>query len=264
VARKAIRLGKGSLIAKIDIKSAYHLTPVSPQDRHYLGMQWKDKFYINGMLPFGLRSVSKIFNAVADALEWCIAAEGVEYIYHYLDDFAVLGPADSEQCGESLGVLKAVCSDLGIPLAPEKQAGPSSEIEFLGIIIDTTQQELRLPEEKLIRLKTLTEQWKSRFLCTKWELESLLGTLQHACSVIPAGKAFLRQVIALLNVARQPHHHIRLNKSFWSDLTWWCAFAGHWNGCALILGTHKEGISVTSDASGAWDVEPGQTRGGFK
>ena len=252
VARKAICLGKGSLIAKIDIKSAYRLIPVSPQDRHYQGMQWKDKVYIDGMLPFGLRSAPKIFNAVADALEWCIAAEGVEHIYHYLDDFAVLGPVDSEQCGESLGVLKAVCNDLGIPLAPEKQAGPSSEIEFLGIIIDTTQQELRLPEEKLTRLKVLGEQWKSRSSCTKRELESLLGTLQHACSVIPAGKAFLRQVIALLNVAKQPHHHIRLNKNFRADLTWWRVFARHWNGHALISGTHKEGISVTSDASGAW------------
>ena len=127
---------------------------------------------------------------------------------------------DSEQCGEFLGILKAICSDLGIPLAPEKQAGPSSETEFLGIIIDTTQQELQLPKEKLIRLKMLTEQWKSCSLCTKRELESFLVTFQHACSVIPAGKAFLCQLIALLNVARQTHHHIRLNKSFQTDLTW--------------------------------------------
>ena len=96
------------------------------------------------------------------------------------------------------------------------------------------------------------EQWKSRSSCTKRELESLLGTLQHACSVIPAGKAFLCQAIALLNVARQPHHHIQLNKSFRAHLTWRRVFAGHWNGCALISGTHKEGISVTSDASRTW------------
>jgi len=30
VARKAISLGKGGLIVKIDIKAAYHLIPVSP------------------------------------------------------------------------------------------------------------------------------------------------------------------------------------------------------------------------------------------
>jgi len=41
VAKKAVLLGKGSLMAKIDIKSAYRLIPVSPADQHYLGMLWK-------------------------------------------------------------------------------------------------------------------------------------------------------------------------------------------------------------------------------
>ena len=50
------------------------------------------------MLPFGLRSATKTFTAVADALEWCIVKEGVEFVYHYLDDFVVLGLPDSEQC----------------------------------------------------------------------------------------------------------------------------------------------------------------------
>jgi len=38
VAKKAVELGKSSLIAKIDIKSVYRLIPVSPADCHYLGM----------------------------------------------------------------------------------------------------------------------------------------------------------------------------------------------------------------------------------
>ena len=98
VAKKAVLLGKGSLIAKIDIKSAYWLIPVAPADRHYLGMRWNGDTHVDAKLPFGLRSAPKIFNAVADALEWCIASEGVEVMYHYLDDFAVLGPPDSAQC----------------------------------------------------------------------------------------------------------------------------------------------------------------------
>ena len=81
VAKKAMQLGTGSLIAKIDIKSAYRLILVSPLDRHYLGMLWNGQVYVDGMLPFGLRSAPKIFNAVADALEWCIAREGIQDIY---------------------------------------------------------------------------------------------------------------------------------------------------------------------------------------
>ena len=66
---EVMQLGKGSLIAKIDIKSAYRLVPVSPLDHHYLGMQWNGQIYVDGMLPFGLRSAPNIFNAIADALD---------------------------------------------------------------------------------------------------------------------------------------------------------------------------------------------------
>ena len=38
VAHRAISMGKGSWLAKIDIKSAYRLVPVSPLDRMWLGM----------------------------------------------------------------------------------------------------------------------------------------------------------------------------------------------------------------------------------
>ena len=86
------------MIAKIDIKSAYRLIPVHPEDRRWLGMKWEDKVYINGMLPFVLRSAPKIFNSVADVVEWCGSREGVDYIFHYLDDFAVVGPLDSDTC----------------------------------------------------------------------------------------------------------------------------------------------------------------------
>ena len=69
VVQQAVRLGKGLLIAKIDIKAAYHLVPVAPHKRHYLGMSWKNQIYVDNMLPFQLRSAPKIFNAIIKALE---------------------------------------------------------------------------------------------------------------------------------------------------------------------------------------------------
>ena len=74
VVMKALQLGKGSLIAKIDIKSAYRLVPVSPLDSHYLGTKW-DGQICRWYVPFELRSAPKIFNALADALEWCMNKE---------------------------------------------------------------------------------------------------------------------------------------------------------------------------------------------
>ena len=73
------------------------------------------------MLSFDLSSAPKIFMTLADALEWCEAAQGIKYITHYLDDFAVIAPPDSEICARDLSTLKTVCKDPGVPLAAENK-----------------------------------------------------------------------------------------------------------------------------------------------
>ena len=69
-----LQLGQGSQLAKSDMKNAFRIIPVHPDDRHLLGMQWSGRIYVDCVLPFGLRSAPKIFNAVADALQWCLRA----------------------------------------------------------------------------------------------------------------------------------------------------------------------------------------------
>ena len=162
VAERAVQLGRGSLIAKIDIKSAYRLVPVHPCDCHWLGICWNSNAFVDAMLPFGLRSAPKIFTAIPDAFEWCVSQEGVAYVFHYLDDFAVLGSPSSPECAEALNTLQKVAGELGILLAEDKQDGPTSEIVFLGIMIDTVCQELRLPEDKLKKLMETVEQWGAK------------------------------------------------------------------------------------------------------
>ena len=85
-----------------------------------------------------------------------MSREGVEFIFHYLDDFAVLGRAGTTECLQSL-ILKRICAALGIPLADDKQDGPTAVITLLGIIIDTMKGELRLPGDKLQRLIQATQ-----------------------------------------------------------------------------------------------------------
>ena len=59
-------------MVKVDIESAYRLIPVHNQDRALLGLAWEGATFVHLMLPFGLCSAPKIFNAVADAIQWCI------------------------------------------------------------------------------------------------------------------------------------------------------------------------------------------------
>ena len=114
--KEIIRLGRGALLAKIDIKSAFRLLPVHPVDRHMLGMRWNDGVYIDTCLPFGLRSAPKLFNLLADMLAWIAGQNGVSFLLHYLDDFLTIGPASSPTCQHNLEVLTQICNYLGVPL----------------------------------------------------------------------------------------------------------------------------------------------------
>ena len=74
---------------------------------------------------------------------------GVQFIDHYLDDFVVVGPPYSDTCARALAALEAECDKLGVPLAPEKKEGLSTQLTFLGIQIGTRSGQLSLPPEKL-------------------------------------------------------------------------------------------------------------------
>ena len=56
-----LSLGRGVLLVKADIKEAYRMVPIHPQDQRLLGVQWRGEIFIDRMLPFGLRSAPKYF-----------------------------------------------------------------------------------------------------------------------------------------------------------------------------------------------------------
>ena len=167
VAKEAAALGKGRLIVKIDIKAAYCLIPVAPEDRLCLDMKWEDKVYIDVMLPFGLRSAPKFFNAIADPLKWCVIKERGEYHISLLKWYYTIGTSllwgvwyQSPNTEVNLWRPRSSSSS-------RKQAGPSTCIELLGIIIDSVKQELWLSRNKLDRLLRVVQQWHACKSCTK-------------------------------------------------------------------------------------------------
>ena len=98
VASVVLGLGRGSLLAKTDINHAYRQIPVHPDDRQLLGMRWRGQLFCDATLPFGLRSAPIIFSAVADALQWVVKARGAIHVFHYVDDFVIVGPSHSSKC----------------------------------------------------------------------------------------------------------------------------------------------------------------------
>ena len=87
-----LTLGRHTQLVKLDLKNAYRILLIHPEDRSFLGINWEGKVFIDLCLPFGLCSVPKIFTAFADTVTWALHISGVKFLMHYLDDFCYLAP----------------------------------------------------------------------------------------------------------------------------------------------------------------------------
>ena len=109
-------------------------------------------------------------------------------------------------------IFLSLCSYLGIPIAREKTFGPLTTLSFAGIELDSIQMDARLPSDKLSKCIELIEAFLKRKKVTLRELQSLIGLLNFACSVVRPGRAFLRRLIDLTIGIHSGHFMIRLSK----------------------------------------------------
>ena len=122
---------------------------------------------------------------------------GVLELLHYVNDFLIFGGPDSLEGQQALEKALQLCLKLGVPVAKSKTEGPATNITFLGIELDTVAMMVRLPREKLHCLQREIRKWKGRCSCSKKELLSLIGQLQHACCVVkPEGAYFFLDALS--------------------------------------------------------------------
>jgi len=241
-------------LAKTDIESAFRIIPIIPQDQPLLGLSWRGQFYMDAVLPMGASSSCAIFSAFSTSLKW-VALQKLQAtsILHVLDDFLFMADTRSA-CLRDLQAFMELCHDLGVPIAPNKTMGPSTTLPFLGITLDTVAMEARLPQDKLDKCRAHIQNFLGRSKVTLRELQSLVGTLNFACSVIIPGRAFLRRLIDLTIGLSKPNHHIRLTLSVKEDLRVWLSFLESFNGRTFFLEDKvlsSDYLALYTDASGS-------------
>lgn len=230
------RLGKGALMGKMDIKSAFRLLPCSPQDFDLLGFTFKNKYYIEKMLPMGLSLSCATFEKFANFLEWELRRRvQTENTSHYLDDFFLAGTADSNDCQNIMSMFGIVCKELGVPLAIDKTEGPSTDLTFLGFTIDSVALVIKIPEDKVKSILSLLSETLQRKKIRLRELQSLAGSLAFCSRALPAARAFLRRFYAAMSAIKKPHHFVRLSSTIKEDLNIWVQFLREYNGSSEML-----------------------------
>ncbi|XP_061162686.1 uncharacterized protein LOC133171907 [Saccostrea echinata] len=262
-------LGRGTTMCKTDISDAFKLVPVLPEQWHMFCFKWRSQYYYYTKLSFGCRSSPKIFDNLSQAVCWIAYNNyGIKYILHLLDDFITFEHPEND--GETnMNLLYHIFQTLNIPMALHKSEGPTTCLEYLGIILDSQLMEARFPNEKLQRITEFLHKFQSRKSCTKRELLQLLGHLNFASRVILPGRSFVSHLIALSTTVKQLHHYVKINEQCREDMQMWLSFLSNWNGINLFYSMSQitsEELNLYTDASatvgyggffkGNWFSEP--------
>lgn len=231
--------GQGAWLAKADITDAFKIIPIHPSDWALFGVKWKAKFYFAVRLAFGCRSSPKIFNCLSEALCWILLNVcKLPFVLHLLDDFLLVDFPSPKTL--VLDTLKRVFSDVGVPLSKEKTVGPSTSLEFLGILLDTQKMQASLPIEKLLRIRSIMENFLSLRTVSKRDMLSLLGHLNYAMSIIPQGRSFISRLLTLAHSVPNLYDLIRLDEGCLSDLKFWTLLLNNWNGISFFYNDVSE------------------------
>ena len=246
--------GPGSHLFKIDIKSAFRLIPIHPDDFSLLGMEFQGQYYIDKCLPFGLSVSCSIFEKFSTFLEWIIRRNtNSNQMIHYLDDFCGCRN-DKEVAKHTLEKALDCFESLGVPIAIDKVEGPATNIKFLGLEIDTLEMLVKIPSDKLIDLKKVINDFigKKQKKVTLRQLQSLIGKLNFACRAIVPGRAFCRRLIDATMGIKHPLHRIRVTKGMVDDLSVWQEFLENHNGITMMVRDLDEPyLELFTDASGS-------------
>ena len=250
------RLGRGCLIAKADIEDAFRLIPIQKQDHHLLGFSVNGLYYHDRSLPMGSSSACLSFEKFSSAIHWILNAKyDVPDVVHILDDFTFFGPAHSEQCSASLASFLNLAKFVNVPIKQSKTVLPSTTVVLYGIEVDTLKWEMRLPSDKLNKLKSLLSEVTGRRKITVRTLQSLLGHLNFACLVVVPGRTFMRRLQNLLCKLKNPKplHWVRLSSEAQADIDAWSLFVNsHFHGKSLLLNTgwtESNTIQLFTDAA---------------
>lgn len=226
------------LLSKIDVKSAYRLVPIHPDDWHLLGIHWKEKYYYDKCLPFGLASSCQLWERVATAVHWIISHRlGITTMVHYIDDYLLIS-ANNKLAATQLKYVIKVFTLLGVPLALDKLEGPCTKLTFLGISIDTASATVSLDDPRFDHVCATLTDWNHRKAASIQQLQSLVGTLNFCSRVIRAGRLFLRRIFHYIS---HLHHRTKstttlqpLPQSVKLDIQWWIKYLPTTNGTCPI------------------------------
>ena len=141
--------------AKTDLTSAFRILPIRRDQQCWLLLKAHHPitgeicFFIEKNLPFGASLSCRLFQEFSSSLKYIF--ESITntrwQVCCYLDDYLLVEETE-EKCNRLVDLFINFCAQINCPLSPEKTERATSQIIFLGILLDGKHQVLGIPVDK--------------------------------------------------------------------------------------------------------------------
>ena len=232
-------------MAKFDLSAYYRHFPVFPPHWQYQCFTWDGQSYLDGFLEFGVRIAPEVAHRFTCCLKRLLWANGIRAVSAIVDDFLLMHTSEV-YCRVALVAALALMMDSGfeVNLLPHKTSLPCLCLKYVGVILDSRQMVLRLPEEKLQKLLAGCAAALLPDRISIAELHSLIGLLQWASKVVLGGRCFMHGLWSFLSEiqASAPRKSkVRLPSWARADLQWWLQHSVAHNG---LLRLHSPQLPI--------------------
>lgn len=165
----------GCVFAIIDIRHAYRHVEIREEDWDLQSFTVGGKVYQDRCMSFGLKIAPEVFTRLTRAVCRILARMGLHNVMVYLDEFFICGQFD--ECWKTFTAILFVLADLGFYIHWGKIVLPRKMAKFLGFIFDSVKMQIRVPEDKLNKIKQILKD----AVAAKWlplkQWQSIAGKL---------------------------------------------------------------------------------------
>lgn len=217
----------GDFMITLDLTDAYYMMSVKKSHRKYLRIYFLGKFYEFVCLPFGLCSAPYVFTKIMKPVILYLRFKLGLLSVVYLDDFLLLDKSYN-RCLKNLQKTVFILESLGFLINKEKSCTVPSQVrKFLGLIFDSKNMQIQLPEDKKSVILNQILKFERLSDCKIRDFAELIGSLVFASTALKYSPVYIKNLerekfLALKRNSENYEARMVLDqKVLKDDFTWW-------------------------------------------
>ena len=257
-----IKAGKLCKILRSDMKAAFRNLEISKRHWKFLIMKARSPidnkiyYFVDKCLPFEASISCSHFQRFSNAVAFILEKRTGQTTINYLDDY-LFAALLKLMCDRQVQQFIDLCGEINFPINLDKRFWGTTLLVFLGMLINTVDQTVSVPMDKLIKglnlIASVLETGKRKI--TLAQLQKICGFLNFLGRCIIPRRVFTRRLYAYTSGNLKPHYHIRINGEMWLDLEMWRTFLQHPNAfyrpfLDFTTSLEADSIYFYTDASG--------------